>query len=175
MDNNQRKKYPEGTETIRRSKRRYSVVMHFYLHMLWFFLVLFLMESIIFVLDSWELLLENWCFVLGFAIILGLFLTFIGKGSLVETVHIDYEKREIRVLHYLLPNRQRIEVIPFDGFSWDVMNGGRGPDRLRMFTKEGNRIVICEDRLGWTIDDFDYLQSALASIVDKSHWLEHGF
>ena len=89
----------------------------------------------------------------------------------METVHIDYVKQEIRVLRYTWWGRQRKVVIPFKGFSWDVMPGGRGPDRLRLFPLVDNRIVICEDTLGWTYEDCQKLEAALSEIVDKDHWL----
>ena len=101
--------------------------------------------------------------------------SFAEKGSLVETVHIDYKKQEIRVLRYNLLKRQFKIVIPVEGFSWDVLWGGRSANRLRMFQPDGKRIVICEGVLGWTVEDLLHLESALSKVVAQDDWWVKGF
>ena len=86
-------------------------------------------------------------------------------------VYVDYIKQEIRINHYTIGNRQLKTVIPFEGMTWDVLNGGRSLDRVRIFPKNGKRIVICEGGLGWTWEDIGQLKSALTKVVGR----EHGF
>jgi len=166
MENSQSGTYPQYVRTIRRSKRKYSVVVRFYLRTVWLFIALFLMESAIFLFsESFHFFLDHLLTVFLFAFCGTLLFAFVGKGSLVETVYVDYKKREIRVLRYDLLKRQYKIVIPFEGFSWDVKRGGRAPDRLRMFQSDGRRVVVCEGVLGWTFEDFQRLRSALSTVV----------
>jgi hypothetical protein len=176
MENSQSEANPQNIRTIRRSKRRFPVVVRFYLRIVWLFSAIFLIESVIFLLsETFHFFLDNLLFVFLFAFCFALFLSILGKGSLVETVCIDYIKREIRVLQYNLLYHQHKIVIPFEGFSWDVMNGGRGPDRLRMFQPNGKRVVICEGVLGWTFEDFLRLKSELSMVAAQDDWMVKGF
>ncbi|MCR4736652.1 MAG: hypothetical protein K5846_00645 [Bacteroidales bacterium] len=177
MENSQSGTYPQYVRTIRRSKWKYSVVVRFYLRTAWLFIALFLMEAAIFLFsESFHFFLDHLLAVFLFAFGFALFLSFLGKGSLVEAVYVDYKKLEIRVLRYDLLKRQYKIVIPFEGFSWDMLNGGgRGPDRLRMFQPNGKRVVICEGVLGWTIEDFQHLKSALSKVVAEDDWVVKGF
>lgn len=173
--NSQSETYPQYVRVIRRSQRKYSVVARFYLRIVWLFSVLFLMETAIFLISGpVHFLIENMLFVFIFAISFALFISFVSKGSLVEYVYVDYKKMEIRVLRYDIMKRPIKDVISFEGFSWDVLNGGRGPDRLRMFRPDGKRIVVCEGVLGWTFDDFLHLRSALSKVAEQSDWWEKG-
>lgn len=168
-------KYPQYVRAIRRSQRKYSVVARFYLRIVWLFSVLFLMEATIFLISGpFHFLIEHLLFVFIFAISFALFISFVSKGSLVEAVYVDYKKMEIRVLRYDIMKRPIRDVISFGDFSWDVLNGGRGPDRLRMFRPDGKRIVVCEGVLGWTFDDFQHLRSALSKVAEQSDWWEKG-
>lgn len=177
MEDKQPKQYPNKSITIRRSKRRFTIVQWWYLRVLGIFAGMMLMFALITVFDP----VENTTFTEDFfekssiysvaSLFASLFYSFINKGSLVETVHIDYIKQEIRVLRYTLWGRQRKVVISFKGFSWDVLPGGKSPDRLRLFPLASDRIVICEGTLGWTGDDCDCLKEALSDIVDKDFWL----
>lgn len=176
MDNSLSETYPQYVRTIRRSKRKCSVVAHFYLRIAWLFSAFFLMESAIFLLsDTFHFYLDNLLAVFLSALFLSLVDSFAEKGSLVETVHIDYKKQEIRVLRYNLLKRQFKIVIPFEGFSWDVLWGGRSANRLRMFQPDGKRIVICEGVLGWTVEDLLHLESALSKVVAQDDWWVKGF
>ena len=42
-------------------------------------------------------------------------------------------------------------------------------NRLRIFPKDGKRIVIVEDVLGWDETEFAQLESALSKIVSKEY------
>ena len=176
MENSQSETNPQNIRTIRRSKRKFPVVIRFYLRIVWLFSVIFFIESAISLFSNTiHFLLDNLLFVFISAFCFALFLSFLSKGSLVETIYVDYKKREIRVLRYDLLRRQYKIVIPFEGFSWDVMNGGRGPDRLRMFQPDGKRVVICEGVLGWTLDDFQRLILELSEVVAQDDWIVKGF
>lgn len=103
----------------------------------------------------------------GFGVFMALLIAIGDKGSLVDTVRIDYKKQEIRILRYTLFNRQQNVVFPFKGFYWNVSLQPKRFDRLRLFSSNGQKIVICIGTLGWTIEEVHKLQLALSKIVDK--------
>ena len=152
MEEAQPRQYPRYVRTIRRSKRKLSIVSRWYLRLA---IITFFKEPLVYFIS------------LGIA----LYYSLINKGSLVESVSVDYLRQEIRVVHFTLLNRQHKVVVPFEGMSWSVLPGGRSLDRLRIFPKQGNRIVICEGGLGWTGEDFGRLESALSRIVEREQWL----
>ena len=122
--------------------------------------------------DGWEALIGLFYdrfmrIALPAAAIYTLFVLWVGKGSLVESVVIDYPQREIRVTHYRLPSTLCERKLSFDGLKWDVLNGGRGWDRLRLKPKEGKKVVICMMHLGWKFDDCWALMDALSLITPK--------
>ncbi|MBR6990603.1 MAG: hypothetical protein IKH97_00060 [Bacteroidales bacterium] len=156
-----------------RSKNRHSVLFYFYRYALLtfvgFMVVVLLIEVIS---DGWEALIGLFYdrfmrIALPAAAIYTLFVFWVGKGSLVESVVIDYPQREIRVTHYRLPSALCERKLSFDGFRWDVLNGGKGWDRLRLKPKEGKRVVICMMHLGWKLDDCWELMEALSVITPK--------
>ena len=156
-----------------RSKNRHSVLFYFYRYALLtfvgFMVVVLLIEVIS---DGWEALIGLFYdrfmrIALPAAAIYTLFVLWVGKGSLVESVVIDYPQREIRVTHYRLPSTLCERKLSFDGFKWDVLNGGKGWDRLRLKPKEGKKVVICMMHLGWKFDDCWALMDALSLITPK--------
>ena len=168
----------QGVKQFSRSKNKHSVLFYFYRYALLtfvaFMVVLLMIEVIS---DGWEAL--NGLFydrfmriALPAAAIYTLFLSWVGKGSLVETIVIDYPRKEIRVTHYRLPFTLCERKLSFDGLKWDVLNGGRGWNRLRLKPKEGKRVVICMDHLGWKVDDCWALMDALSGITPKDkRWI----
>ena len=166
MEEAQPRQYPRYVRTIRRSKRKLSIVSRWYLRLaiITFFLVSLFEKGL---MPSFFKEPLVYFISLGIA----LYYSLINKGSLVESVSVDYLRQEIRVVHFTLLNRQHKVVVPFEGMSWSVLPGGRSLDRLRIFPKQGNRIVICEGGLGWTGEDFGRLESALSRIVEREQWL----
>ena len=172
MEEAQPKQYPCYVRTIRRSKRKLSIVSRWYLRLaiiafmilVGFFLVSLFDKGMMPTLFKGPLV---YLISLGIA----LYYSLINKGSLVESVSFDYKRQEIRIVHFTLLNRQHKVVIPFEGMSWSVLPGGNSLNRLRIFSKQGSRIVICEGGLGWTGRDVDCLKSALSRIVEPEHWL----
>lgn len=164
--------YPSDVRTIRRSKRKLSIVSRWYLRLA---MITFIILAGFFLVSLFDKGLMPSLFKkplvylisLGFA----LYYSLINKGSLVESISFDYLRQEIRVVHFTLLNRQHRVVVPFEGMSWSVLPGGRSLDRLRIFPKQGDRIVICEGALGWTEEDVDRLESALSKIVEREPWL----
>lgn len=158
-----------GSVTIGRSKHRISVVDWWYRRLLlmppaltaFFFLCyLFTDSKVIANPLLWKItIIATCCF--------SLFYSFINKGSLVEEVTVDYDRREIRVLRYDLRRRKHQEVISLEGFKWSVMSGGKSPNRLRICPAKAPRLVICESSLGWTTDDCLHLHRALTAIVER--------
>ena len=162
-----------GVWQFSRSKNRHSVLFYFYRYALLtfvgFMVVVLLIEVIS---DGWEALIGLFYdrfmrIALPAAAIYTLFVLWVGKGSLVESVVIDYPQREIRVTHYRLPSSLCERKLSFDGLKWDVLNGGRGWDRLRLKPKEGKKVVICMMHLGWKFDDCWALMDALSLITPK--------
>ena len=164
----------QGVRQFSRSKNKHSVLFYYYRYAVLTFvevIVVFLVIEVI--SDGWEAL-NRLSYDIIFmriaplaAAIYTLFISWVGKGSLVETVTIDYQQKEIRVTHYRLPFTLCERKLSFDGLKWDVLNGGRGWDRLRLKPKEGKRVVICMDHLGWKIDDCWALMGALSVITPK--------
>ena len=177
MDNTQLKEYPKRIITIRRSKRKYSIVCCFYLR---FLLILFGLMGVfvgVFVICSikdgkWSVLVTSLPLLSGMSFLGSAWYSILNKGSLVDTIEIDGIKQEIRILHYTLFNQQCNVAIPFEGMRWNILPGGRSKDRLRIFPQNGKRVVICEDTLGWTCEDINKLRSALSVIVKEGHWTD---
>ena len=93
------------------------------------------------------------------------------KGSLVESMTFDYERKEIRVKHYCLPFRERETTIPFEGMHWKITQVIRSVDLLIIYPKEGRKIGITTSHLGWKWDSTYELRYALGRIVSKDFHL----
>ena len=117
------------------------------------------------VLIAWEPL----CVGASVSMFFSLFYSFLNKGSLADVVYVDFIKQEISVIHYTLAGRQLKTIIPFEGMTWDVYYGNSYLDKLRIFPKNGKRVVICEGTLGWTFEDSKLLKSVLSRIVERKH------
>ena len=172
MEEAQPKQYPNKVITICRSKHEISVLGRFYIAFgLYFAGFMVIAALVVFFCDGMKALNDHIPFVLGMGFAMSLLFSLGHKGSLVETVCVDYTKQEIRVLRYDLLSHQHNAAIPFKGFSWDVMSSGRYPARIRLFPLEGKRIVICKGELGWTFEDCLKLELVLSEIVEKDFWL----
>ena len=172
MESEEPKQYPKSVKTFRRSKHEISVLARFYIAIgLYFAGCMLLAALVVITKDGMKALDDSIPFVIGFASVFSLIISLDHKGSLVETVRIDYIKQKIKVFRYDLLGRQHIVEIPFVGFVWDVQREFRRTSRLRLFPLVGKRIVICEGELGWTIEDCHKLESALSVIVDEDHFL----
>ncbi len=175
MEEAQPRQYPCYVRTIRRSKRKLSIVSRWYLRLAIITFIILVGVFLVSLFDKGSMLsffkrpFRPFPYLISLGI--ALYYSLINKGSLVESVSVDYLRREIRVVHSTLLNRQHKVVVPFEGMSWSVLPGGFSFDRLRIFPKQGNRIVICEGGLGWTGEDVDRLESALSKIVEREHWL----
>ena len=166
--------YKDG-QTFRRSRHALNPAVMFYVRWMVHFLFWMLLIVIIDLLsgDDVDHLFDGLLFFACFSVFLGLFWVSFNSGSLVETVHIDYVKQEIRVLRYTLWGRQRMVKIPFEGFYWEMYRPGRFLDRLRLFPLAGKKIVICHGGLtGWTGEDFNALKAALSEIAPEIDWLD---
>lgn len=166
--------YNDG-QTFRRSRHALNPAVMFYVRWMVHFLFWMLLFVIIDLLsgDDVDHLFDGLLFFACFSVFLGLFWVSFNSGSLVETVHIDYVKQEIRVLRYTLWDRQRMVKIPFEGFYWEMYRPGRFLDRLRLFPLAGKKIVICHGGLtGWTGEDFNALKAALSEIAPEIDWLD---
>ncbi len=179
MDDSQSKEYQNSVITIRRSKRKYSIVARFYLRfllivagLLGFYVGLFAFFAI--KDGKWSLIATAFPLLSGISVLGSAWYSFLNKGSLVDMIKIDYIKQEINILRYTLLGQQREETISFEGVKWNIMPGGRSKDRLRIFPQDGTRVVVCEGTLGWTYDDFQNLRSALSVIVKECHWTDTG-
>ena len=168
--------YKDG-QTFRRSKHDLNPAVMFYVRLMLFFLFMMLFSVIIYLFCEYDIdhlfdiLPCCACFLLFWALLW----VSLNSGSLVETVHIDYAKQEIRVLRYTLLGRQRLVKIPFEGFYWEKYRSGSLLYRLRLSPLAGKKIVICEGGLtGWTDDDIDALKSALSEIVPEDYWQNKG-
>lgn len=165
------------SRTFRRSRHGLNPAVLFFVRRMVHFLFWMLLIVIIDLLsgDDVDHLFDGLLFFACFSVFLGLFWVSFNSGSLVETVHIDYVKQEIRVLRYTLWGRQRMVKIPFEGFYWEMYRPGRFLDRIRLFPLAGKRIVICEGGLtGWTGEDFNALKAALSEIVPEDYWQNKG-
>lgn len=177
MDDMQSKEYQNSVITIRRSKRKYSIVAAFYLRFLLIVAGLLAFGVGVFAFfaikdGKWYLIATALPLLSGMSVFGSAWYSFLNKGSLVDTIKIDYIKQEINVLRYTLINEQREVTIPFEGIKWNFLPVGRSKDRLRIFPQNGKRIVICEDTLGWTCEDISELKSALSVIVKEVHWTD---
>lgn len=156
-----------------RSKNRHSVLFYYYRYALLVFVGFIVMCLVMLLIDDgWsayhgEYFVRFMLRLLFISACFSIFFSWIGKGSLVESVVIDYPQREIRVTHYRLPSTLCERKLSFDGFRWDVLNGGNGWDRLRLKPKDGKKIVICMMHLGWKFDDYLELMEALSVITPK--------
>lgn len=164
----------KNNQTFRRSRHGLSPAVMFYVR--WMVLSLFLMLLIVIInlFSGYDVdhLFGGLLFFACFSVFWGLFWVSFSTGSLVETVHIDYVKQEIRVLRYTLWGRQRMVRIPFEGFTWEMYRPGKFLDRLRLFPLAGKKIVICQGGLtGWTDEDIDALKAALSEIAPEIDWL----
>lgn len=166
--------YKDG-QTFRRSRHGLNPAVMVYIR----WMVYFLFQMLLFVLVNLfleyniDVFCDKWPYFACFSTFLGLFWVSFSTGSLVETVHIDYVKQEIRVLRYTLWGRQRMVKIPFEGFTWEMYRPGKFLDRLRLFPLAGKKIAICQGGLtGWTDEDFDALKAALSEIVPEVDWLD---
>ena len=172
MEEDLPRQYPRYVRTIRRSKRKLSIVSRWYLRLAIITFIILVGLFLVSLFDKGSMLsLFKRPLVYLISMGIALYYSLINKGSLVESVSFDYLRKEIRVVHFTLLNRQHKVVIPFEGMSWSVLPGGRSLDRLRIFPKQGDRIVICEGGLGWTGEDVDRLESALSRIVEREPWL----
>lgn len=166
--------YKDG-QTFRRSRHALNPAVMFYVRWMVHFLFWMLLIVIIDLLsgDDVDHLFDGLLVFACFSVFLGLFWVSFSTGSLVETVHIDYVKQEIRVLRYTLWGRQRMVRIPFEGFTWEMYRPGKFLDRLRLFPLAGKKIVICVGGLtGWTDEDIDALKAALSEIAPEIDWLD---
>ena len=174
MDNSNQQDI-KNNQTFRRSRHALNPAVMFYIRWMVHFLFWMLLIVIIDLLsgDDVDHLFDGLLFFACFSVFLGLFWVSFNSGSLVETVHIDYVKQEIRVLRYTLWGRQRMVKIPFEGFYWEMYRPGRFLDRLRLFPLAGKKIVICHGGLtGWTGEDFNALKAALSEIAPEIDWLD---
>ena len=146
MDDMQSKEYQNSVITIRRSKRKYSIVAAFYLRFLQIVLVLMGVSVGVFVICSikdgkWSVLVTSIPLLFGMSFLGSAWYSILNKGNLVDTIKIDYIKQEINVLHYTLFNQQRVVTIPFEGMTWNILPGGRSKDRLRIFPQNGKQLL----------------------------------
>ena len=109
-----------GVWQFSRSKNRHSVLFYFYRYALLtfvgFMVVVLLIEVIS---DGWEALIGLFYdrfmrIALPAVAIYTLFVLWVGKGSLVESIAIDYQQKEIRVTHYRLPSTLCERKLSFD-------------------------------------------------------------
>ena len=165
--------YKDG-QTFRRSRHDLNPAVMFYVRLMVFFLFMMLFSVIIYLFCEYDIdyLFDILPFCACFLLFWALLWVSLNSGSLVETVHIDSTKQEIRVLRYTLWGRQRMVKIPFEGFTWEMYRPGKFLDRLRLFPLAGKKIVICQGGLtGWTDEDIDALKTALSKIVPEDFWL----
>ncbi len=179
MDDSQSKEYQNSVITIRRSKRKYSIVARFYLRFLLIVAGLLGFSVGVFAFFAiWDgkssLIATALPLLSGMSVLGSAWYSFLNKGSLVDMIKIDYIKQEINVLRYALLGQQHEVTVPFEGMKWNILPGGRSKDRLRIFPQDGTRVVVCEGTLGWTYDDFQNLRSALSVIVKECHWTDTG-
>ena len=161
---------PHEVKRIGRSKNKHSVLFYFYRYALFTF-VGFILMLLAIALISDGLDAFPFDFFMRMVVISALTvlcLSLVGKGSLVESVVIDYPHGEIRVTHYRLPFTPCERKLSFDGFRWDVLRGSvYSWDRLRLKPKEGKKVVVCMEHLGWEIEDCWALMDALSVITPK--------
>lgn len=163
----------DGVVRFNRSKNNHSVLFYYYRYALLTFVgVIILSIAIALIKDGWEPFRRDTFDVfirigLSVSVIYTIFVSWVGKGNLVESIAIDYADKVITVTHYRLPSTLCERKLSFEGLRWDVLNGGRGWDRLRLKPKEGKKVVVCIDHLGWKIEDYWELAEALYKITPK--------
>ena len=160
----------QKVKRIGRSKNKHSVLFYFYRYALFTFVgFILLLLAIALISDGLDAFPFDFfmCMVI-ISTISVLCISLVGKGSLVESVEIDYPQREIRVTHYRLPFTLCERKLSFDGFRWDVLKGHLYAwSRLRLKPKEGKKVVVCMEHLGWEIEDCWALMDALSVITPK--------
>jgi len=158
---------------ITRSKNRHSILFCYYRFVLLVFCCwMALVVLMPFIVQGWDAIRwENWGRYMQVDFPIIVFLTFCyawnGKGNLVESLTIDLNEEMVRVSHYRLPAARCHSLLPLDGLTWDVRRSLRGVDRLRLKPREGRRMVICIDHLGWTYDDCNNLINILSKLTNK--------
>ena len=97
MDDTQSKEYQNSVITIRRSKRKYSIVARFYLRFLLIVagLLAFLGVFAFFAIKDgkWYLIATALPLLSGMSVLGSAWYSFLNKGSLVDTIKIDYIKQ----------------------------------------------------------------------------------
>lgn len=165
----------KNNQTFRRSRHALNPAVMFYVRFMVFFLFMMLFFVIfnLFRVEDVDNMLDGISFFSCFSVIWALWWVSLNSGSLVETVHLDSTKQEIRVLRYTLWGRQRMVRIPFEGFTWEMYRPGKFLDRLRLFPLAGKKIVICVGGLtGWTDEEIYALKAALSEIAPEIDWLD---
>lgn len=151
-----------------RSKNRHSVLFYYYRNVVLFFVFFFLaatLPPLIYGADGaavGKVILAALLYVFFFT---GCF-AWMSKGSLVESVTIDNPRQEICVVHYQVSGVRCERIIPFKGFMWDVLSARDG-NRLRLFPREGRRIVVVEGYMGWSYADFAEIVTAMHQFTKK--------
>jgi len=176
MDNSNQQDI-KNNQTFRRSRHAFNPAVMFYIRMAVLFFGLMLITVVGSLLCGVDIdrIIERLPLPVVIFASYALLWVSTNTGSLVETVHVDYEKQEIRVLRYTLLGRQRLSKIPFEGFYWENISSGRLLERLRLLPLSGEQIVICKGGLtGWTDDDFDALEASLSEIVSEDYWINKG-
>ena len=160
---------------FRHKHRNRTILQTFYLNIgLW--MVGMMAISVVFFYIIMEgdknAMLVNWGGLLWgglVAVLLTTITLLVEKGSLVESMDFDFEQREIRVVHYRLPNKRCQRTIPFDGLRWrwvqprDLL--AHRLCYLRITPKEGKKLCITCDHLGWNC--VNEIMDALQCIVES--------
>lgn len=160
---------PQDIVVIQRSKREHSIVFLFWRRMFLTFCIATLCVFLLGILMRVLVDLTFFCVAGFYSTIIPLIYSFVNKGSLADIVYVDFTKQEICVVHYTLGKRQLKTIIPFEGMTWDVYYGWGHYGKVRIFPKNGKRMVICEGTLGWTDGDSTLLESMLSRIVERKH------
>jgi len=155
------------TQTFVRSKRKPSILICFYLSILNYTIIGLSGLVLVGLLAGKGLEKWDYSLLLPCVAILSLFFALVEKGSLVESVVIDFEQKVVRVFHYQLPCRKCERCIPFDGLHWNTFKPGRGSNRLKISPSKGRSVVICENYLGWEKSVLDKMQYALDKAVNN--------
>lgn len=172
-------KVTDGVVQFSRSKNNHNVLFYYYRYALLTFVgTMIMFISIALIDDGWEAFrrdsFDSFMWIgLFVSAIFTFFFSWLGKGSLVESIAIDYADKVITVTYYRLPSTLCERKLLFEGLRWDVLNGGKGWDRLRLKPKEGKKVVVCIDHLGWKFEDCLELKEALNKITPKDKkWYE---
>lgn len=158
----------QGVRQFSRSKNRHPVLFYYYRNVALFFVGYFMVAMLTLLIYGTnrdvmgKVMVIDLLFV---AFLTGCF-AWQSKGSLVESVTIDNPRQELRVVHYRSTGTRCERTIPFEGFRWDVLSARDG-NRLRLFPREGRRIVVVEGYLGWRYEDFAELVTAMHSFERK--------